>query len=234
LLVVRLRIDPDCANLAGVTNRDVAASSAAGISGIQVATLREGDRQIPVVARLRMEERAKLSDLQNLYVYASWTSQTAPLMGIASLQHEIETQRLRRLEHFRTISVHAFPAAGVLAFEALKAGCPRLMAVEKTLPPGYTMQIGGEYAKQQQGFRNLVIVLAISVVAIYVALVLQFGDAVKPVLVFAAVPYGTVGGLAALHVMGTPFGFMAFLGIASLVGVTVSHVIVMTEQDMLS
>jgi multidrug efflux pump len=46
---------------------------------------------------------------------------------------------------------------------------------------------------------------------------------------FAAVPYGTVGAVAALYVMGTPFGFMAFLGIASLVGVIVSHVIVLFD-----
>src|SRR5206468_2986515 len=97
------------------------------------------------------------------------------------------------------------------------------------VPPGYSMQIGGEYAKQQQGFADLVIVLAISVAAIYLALVFQFRSAIKPWLVFAAVPYGTVGALAALYVMGTPFGFMAFLGIASLVGVIVSHVIVLFD-----
>ena len=44
-----------------------------------------------------------------------------------------------------------------------------------------------------------------------------------------AVPYGAVGAVAALWLTGTPFGFMAFLGIASLVGVIVSHVIVLFE-----
>jgi uncharacterized membrane protein len=41
--------------------------------------------------------------------------------------------------------------------------------------------------------------------------------------------YGTVGAIAALWLMGQPFGFMAFLGIASLVGVIVSHVIVLFD-----
>lgn len=35
-----------------------------------------------------------------------------------------------------------------------------------------------------------------------------------------------VGALAALWIMGAPFGFMAFLGVVSLVGVIVSHIIV--------
>jgi multidrug efflux pump subunit AcrB len=66
-------------------------------------------------------------------------------------------------------------------------------------------------------------------VSIFLALVIQFRNAIKPFIVFAAIPYGIVGALAALYVTGTPFGFMAFLGIASLVGVIVSHVIVLFD-----
>src|SRR5258706_4284155 len=38
-----------------------------------------------------------------------------------------------------------------------------------------------------------------------------------------------MGGLTALWIMGTPFGFMAFLGIISLVGLIVSHIIVLFD-----
>jgi multidrug efflux pump subunit AcrB len=71
--------------------------------------------------------------------------------------------------------------------------------------------------------------MAISVLLIYIALVVQFRSAIKPFLVFAAIPYGMTGALAGLVVMRQPFGFMGFLGIASLVGVIVSHVIVLFD-----
>jgi multidrug efflux pump subunit AcrB len=64
---------------------------------------------------------------------------------------------------------------------------------------------------------------------IYLALVFQFRHAIKPLVVFAAIPYGVVGSIAALWLMRTPFGFMAFLGVASLVGVIVSHIIVLFD-----
>jgi|SRR5215813_8618257 len=67
------------------------------------------------------------------------------------------------------------------------------------------------------------------VVAIFLSLVYQFKNAIKPFVVFAAVPYGIVGGLVALWIMGAPFGFMAFLGIISLVGLIVSHIIVLFD-----
>src|SRR5262249_56137352 len=78
-------------------------------------------------------------------------------------------------------------------------------------------------------FGNLVVVLVISIIAIFLALVIQFKNAVKPLIVFAAIPFGVVGALVALGSMGSPFGFMAFLGIISLIGVIVSHVIVLFD-----
>ena len=57
----------------------------------------------------------------------------------------------------------------------------------------------------------------------------QFKSAIKPIIVFSAIPFGIVGALVSLIVMGEPFGFMAFLGVASLIGVIVSHVIVLFD-----
>jgi multidrug efflux pump len=91
------------------------------------------------------------------------------------------------------------------------------------------MEIAGEYKDQQESFQELALVMAISIGMIFLALVIQFKNAVKPFIVFAAIPYGMVGALAALWVMGAPFGFMAFLGVASLVGVIVSHIIVLFD-----
>src|SRR5688572_9183988 len=105
----------------------------------------------------------------------------------------------------------------------------KLNAFAETLPSGYSMEIGGEEEEQTKSFKELVVVLLISVVAIFLALVFQFKHAFKPLIVFAAIPFGMVGALFSLWVMGTPFGFMAFLGCVSLVGVIVSHVIVLFD-----
>ena len=226
---VRLDIDPDRANLSGITNEDVAVSSAAGLSGAEVTVFQEGDKQIPVLARLRADERAQLSDLQSLYVYASDNEQKIPLREVSSVNYGMEVSRIMRREHFRTITVIGFPEPGAYPSTILAKAEDEINAFIESLPPGYQLVWGGEKAKQIQGFRNLTMVLIISVLAIFVALVLQFNNAIKPFLVFAAVPYGVVGSLTALVIMGEPFGFMAFLGIASLVGVIVSHVIVLFD-----
>ncbi len=227
--VVRLRVDPDRANLAGVSNQDVAAASATGMNGYRLTVLRENDKQIPIVARLRLHERAQLADVQSLYVYSSQGTQKVPLRQVSSIAYDLETANLRRRNHFRTITVSCFPEAGVLPSEIMVAAGPRLQELERALPIGYEMQIGGEQEEQVKGFRDLAIAMGISVAMIFLALVIQFRNAVKPFIVFAAIPYGMVGAFAALYLMQAPFGFMAFLGVASLVGVIVSHVIVLFD-----
>jgi multidrug efflux pump subunit AcrB len=226
---VTLKVDPDRANIAGVTNQDVAQSSAAALSGTGVTTLRRGDQQIPVVSRLRASERASLSDLSSLYVYSSSSNNKVPLLEVSTIENILQTLRIRHLEHFRTISVQSFTRAGVLPSEVFKAAKPKFDQLQASLPPGYRIIISGEQAKQEQGFVNLALVMAVSIGMIFLALAFQFKHAVKPFLVLAAAPYGVVGALIALYVMHSAFGFMAFLGIASLVGVIVSHVIVLFD-----
>ncbi|HKC85318.1 MAG TPA: efflux RND transporter permease subunit [Blastocatellia bacterium] len=226
---VGLRTDPDRATLAGVSNLDVAAASSTATSGYTLTSLREGDKQIPVVARLRMEERAQLADINNLYVYSSQGTGRVPLGQVSSIAYRMQTEKLRRRNQFRTITVACFPTAGVLASEVMSAAQTRLEAFAGALPPGYKMEIGGEQEEQVKGFQELSVILLISIVAIFLALVFQFKHAVKPLIVFAAIPFGMAGALAALWVMGSPFGFMAFLGCVSLVGVIVSHVIVLFD-----
>jgi multidrug efflux pump len=226
---VQLKVDSDRANLAGVTNLDVARSSAGSMDGLPVGQLRERDHLIPIVLRLRSAERARLSDIGNLYVQASLTNQRVPLRQVSNISYGMVTTKILRRNHARTVTVSAFPASGVLPSEVMGRAHADLLAMASALPPGFKMEIGGEEEEQVKGFKNLVTVLAISITCIFVALVIQFKSATKPLVLFAAIPYGVAGALVCLALMDAPFGFMAFLGIISLIGVIVSHVIVLFD-----
>jgi multidrug efflux pump subunit AcrB len=228
-LHLEVRADPVRASLSGITEQDIADATDAATAGRAVGVLREGDTQIPIIARLRLEDRARLGDLDSLYVYPSQGGQAVPIGQVAKIVPRMEAVVLRRRNQFPCITVSCFPTAGHLASDvdgAARAGLDRLRA---TLPPGYQIEQGGEIEEQQKAFLQLVAVLAVSVVCIYLALTFEFKNAVKPLLVFAAVPYGVIGAVIGLRVMNEPFGFMAFLGIISLVGVLVSHIIVLFD-----
>lgn len=222
-------VDPARANLSGVTNSDVQTAISGALTGLQAGTFREGDKQIPIIARLRMQERSQLSDLRNLYVFSQQDSTNVPLLQIAQLGLKPETPKIRRFDQYRTITIQCWPEVGHLSSEVISAAMPALEEFQKQLPNGFIFRFGGEYKEQTSGFGDLAIVLVICVFAIYLALLAQFKHAIKPLIVFAAIPYGIVGAVTALAIVGQPFGFMAFLGVISLIGVIVSHIIVLFE-----
>src|SRR5262249_32554835 len=131
-------------NLSGLTNLDVAAASSRGMMGSKVTTLREGDKQIPVIARLRMAERAQPEDIQNLYVYSSQGTQKIPLRQVSSITYDMRSAKLRSRTQLRTITVSAMPADGTMPAEVMKRARPHLEAMKANLAPGYTLAVGGE------------------------------------------------------------------------------------------
>jgi len=139
--VLRLDIDSDRANFAGLTNYDVATSSASAINGRTVTQLRDGDSLIPVVVRLRPEERAKLSDVQNLYVASENGTTRVPLGQVSKIAYGMETEKLRRRNQFRTITVSAYPADGVLPSEVMGAAGKR-SATRRSAACSLTLLLG--------------------------------------------------------------------------------------------
>jgi multidrug efflux pump subunit AcrB len=228
-LKLSVDVNTDRASLAKVTNSDVSNAVQGALQGIQAGTYREGEKQIAILGKLRMEEASQLSDLHNLYVFSSQQKSNVPLQQVASIDLKPTIPKIKRFDQYRTITVQCWPAEGHLPSEVISAALPKLKEFEKQLPAGFTFRYAGEQKSQVSGFGDLATVLVICILCIYLALLAQFKNAVKPLIVFAAIPYGIVGAVTALAIMGEPFGFMAFLGVISLIGIIVSHIIVLFE-----
>jgi multidrug efflux pump subunit AcrB len=225
----RFEINQDRAGLAGVSSQDIAVSTYSAINGTPIGTLREGRKNIPIVQLMDYRQRETLTDLNQLYVYSSQSPVAFTLGQIAKLSYSPETAVIHRVNQYRAINVAALPAPGRLASDVTEPLMPRLREFEQQLPPGYRLEIVGELKEQLRGQKQSLIVLLSSIVAIYLALVFQFKNAIKPFIVFAAIPFGVVGAFASIWIMGMPMGFLAILGITSLIGVIVSHVIVLFD-----
>jgi multidrug efflux pump subunit AcrB len=235
-----LKVDTDRAALSGLTNQDVATTVGTGLSGLTISQLRERDKLIGIDLRLRPSERSQLDDLYSLYVASASKDVRVPLSQIASFERQIITPKIRRRDHERCITVRCDTVNGVLPSDVVNqllavlpaqsgSQATKAAANDVAFPVGYRWEFGGEKFEQDKGFHSLTIALIVSFAAIYLALVVQFNSVTQPLLVYAAVPFGVVGGLLGLAVMGSSFGFMAFLGVASLAGLIISHVIVLFD-----
>jgi multidrug efflux pump subunit AcrB len=200
-----------------------------GVVGAPIGYLREGRKNIPIVQLMDYGQRETITDLGQLYIYSSQSPVRVTLGQISRLSYSAETAVIHRVNQYRAINVAALPAPGRLAEEITTPLMPRIHEFEQQLPPGYRFEIVGELKEQLKGQRRSLTVVVASVIAIYLALVFQFRNAFKPFIVFAGIPFGAVGAFASLWLTGRPMGFLAILGITSLIGVIVSHVIVLFD-----
>lgn len=224
---LKVTVDDVRANRVGVTREDVASASMLALSGQTVTQLRDEDRLIDVNLRLRPSERTSATSLESLAVWSSRTNRAVPLEQVGAVQLDHQPQKIVRYRQERTITVGALPRPGELPSVLFNDARKQLASLE--LPPGYRLSYGGEFEQQARAFGHVRIALVVSVLLIFLVLVWQFESVFKPLIVFAAIPFGLVGAVLGLVLTNTRFGFMAFLGVASLVGVIVSHIIVLFD-----
>ncbi len=220
-------IDADAANLAGVTNADVAFTTSSLLSGALLTTYREGDHRVPVMLRTIREQRQSLSDLSDIYVNGQ--SGKVPLDSIATVSPSWQPAVIARRGGVPTVTVGAQVDDGELANTVANRLRPRLEEMLGTLPPDYFLEDGGELEETAAAQGKLIRAVALSIVLMMLVLTVQYNSVVKPVVILFAVPMAMIGVLVGLLVTGWPMGFMAMLGILSLGGIVINNAIVLVD-----
>ncbi|MDJ0522865.1 MAG: efflux RND transporter permease subunit [Planctomycetota bacterium] len=224
---VEVRIDPDAANLAGVTNMDVANTLNGLISGRRLTTYREGDHLVPVFLRMQDAERKRLSDLSRIYV--NGRSGKVPLSSLATLEPAWQPAVIARRDQRRTVTVGGQAQAGFLANQvstSMEADVEKLVA---TMSPGSRWEYGGEMEESTKSQAQLSAAFGLSGLLILLVLISQYNSFAKPFIVLAAVPLSLIGALIGLFTTGWALGFMPMLGIISLAGVVINNAIILID-----
>ncbi|HVA48849.1 MAG TPA: efflux RND transporter permease subunit [Pirellulales bacterium] len=224
-----LHVAAQRANIAGVTNESLANLVHGALAGLTATNIRERDRLIPVVLKLRPDERSRLDDLRTLSLPTAGGASHVPLDEVAAFCPEAVAPKVARRDHQRCLTVKCDTVRGVLPSSVVKYLESKLPESARGWPAGYQYVFGGEKEEQEKGFGSTCMAMLMSLAAIYLALVMQFNSLTKPLVVFTAVPFGMVGGLMGLLFFNVPIGFLALLGLASLAGVIISHIIVLFE-----
>ena len=128
---------------------------------------------------------------------------------------------LTRINQQRTVTVKALAPFGALASGILKQA--------RTAFPVSGIEFGGEERELANSQREMERVLKISLALIAFAMVIQFRSMMKSLVVMLTVPLGLIGAFTGLATTHASFGFMALIGIVSLAGVIVSHIIVLSD-----
>lgn len=195
----------------------------AAFGGLTVTELREGSRLVPVILRLRAEERDDAAKVNDLRV-ESLGGGLVPLRDFAKVETEPDFAMIHHHGQRRAVTVKSYSPIGELPAAVLAKAKPALDRI--VLPPGYRLAYDGEAKELKQSSEEMGGVMLVSLALIALAMIIQFNSVTKSVVVMLTVPLGLIGGLAGLAL----FCFMAMIAIVSLAGVIVSHIIVLSDS----
>jgi multidrug efflux pump subunit AcrB len=223
---IQIDIDQDRANSLGVNNDQIGKVSQASFTGLKVTELREGDRLIPVLIRGRIEDRSEAEKMRGLYVPTA-DGKGVPFESFSKIKIQPEFVTIPHYNQLRTVTVKSYAPFGVLPSEILDRARPALAKIK--LDPGYEMKFAGEDKELRENKAEMSLVMKVCLALIAFTMVLQFRSVIKSVVVMLTVPLALIGALLGLWITGSPLGFMAMLAMVSLVGVMVSHIIVLSD-----
>ena len=225
--LVDVDVNAEISNRLGISNALVSQLLAGAFSGAPVSTFWEGDRAVNIVLRLDPRDRASFEDVRDAYVTSPITHASVPLRSLAGLQPQWQPSRIVRRNGVRTLTVRAFPRQGHYASEILKAINPKIQSLP--LPAGYHSEYGGEKTNTSETMPAMQAALAVSLVAIFLVLLLQFRTLSDPLIVMSSIPLTLFGAMLGLALTHYPFGFTAFTGLISLCGIVVRNAIILVD-----
>ncbi len=225
---VRVDVDQDKARALGVSSVQIKAALEASLSGTPITQYREDDQAIAVMARLVAAERTDLNNLKDAKIYLR-DGKFVPVSQVARLALDSEESELWRRNRIPTLTVRA-DIEGAQAPDVTGALWPKLEALNKDLPMGYGIEMGGAAESSAKAQNSVFAVMPVTLVVVLVLLMIQLQDIKKMVLVLLTAPLGLIGVALIMAAFQIPFGFVAMLGVIALAGMIIRNSVILVVQ----
>jgi len=226
---MRIRIDQDEARLLGLSSQALADVLNTLISGATATQVRDDIYLVDVVLRATDEQRVSLDTLRTIPVPLP-NGSTVPLSQFASFEYEQEYPQIVRRDRLPTLTVQADIAGEVLPETVVNELASAIEAKSKTLPPGYSIVVGGTVEDSAESLASVLAVVPIMLLIMFTVLMVQLRSFQRLALVLTVAPLGLIGVVSALLISGMPLGFVAILGVLALIGMITKNAVILIDQ----
>jgi cobalt-zinc-cadmium resistance protein CzcA len=206
----------------GLNASDIHDVIEAAVGGKTATEIYEGERRFQAVVRFPENLRSSIPEIRRILVTAS-DGEQVPLESLAHIQLVQGASQIKREMAKRRIvigiNVRDRDLGGYVAELQKKVG------KQVPLPAGYYYEWGGQFQNMERARRHLMIIVPITIGAIFFLLFMLFRSVRLAALIILVLPFASMGGVAALYATGeylsvpASVGFIALWGIAVLNGV---------------
>ena len=225
---VNYQIDPPTTARAGFTPDEVAIDAAAILEGEPAATpVVVNDRAYTVRVRFPDANRTNIEAMNNTLLVSS-AGRTGTLGSLATVTQIPGQMEIRRENLQRDLQVTA-RLEGV----DLGTGMAKVQneIAKLKLPASIRIEYGGQYADQQQTFRDLLFVFVMALAFVFAVLLFEFRSFSAPAAILSSALLSTAGVFLALFITRTDFSVSAFMGLIMVIGIVAKNGILLLDAE---
>lgn len=226
---LQLRVNQDEARQLSLSSSSIAAEVNAVISGTTITQLRDDIYLIELVTRGTDDQRASISGLRNLQVPIP-DGRTVPLSQFATFEYGQDLPVIWRRDRVPTLTVKADVTPDTLPEAVVNALDSDVAVLSASLPPSYQIVVGGTAEESTNSRNSVMAVVPLMLFVMLTVLMVQLQSFQRLFIVLSVVPFGLIGVVAALLIANKPLGFVAFLGILSLLGMIARNAVILIDQ----
>ncbi|UWZ85402.1 efflux RND transporter permease subunit [Occallatibacter riparius] len=192
------------------------------IAGKSATEIYEGERRFQAIVRLPDSDRDTVEKIKEIMV-SSPNGIRVPLEDLARIRVSEGPAQINREMGKRRIVVGINVQGRDLGGYVTEL--ERSVRTQVPLPPGYSFEWGGQFQNMQRAMHHLMIIVPVTIGAIFFLLFLLFHSVRFAALIITVLPFASIGGVLGLFVsreyLSVPasVGFIALWGIAVLNGV---------------
>jgi HAE1 family hydrophobic/amphiphilic exporter-1 len=219
----------------GVTAHDAGQTLSALTQGIVASQLREpGQREADIRVQAKSPYERDFDVLKAVPIAGTQNGQ--PVMVSLSQVTEIEMgtgpSELRRYNRGRTITVTASLADGYVlsqVTEPIGKAIDSQIRARGLIPPGYSVEFGGDAEEQASNFGQIGVALGLSILLVYMLLAALYESFIMPFSVLFALPVALVGAFFGLAITHNTLNLLSLIGLIVLMALVGKNGILLVD-----
>ncbi len=222
---VNVEIDRDKAAAMGVTAFQIEDALASGFGDRQISTIYRPDNEYKVIVELKPEYQLDPAALSMLYIRSS-NGQLVPLNAVAKLTQSVGPLAVNHSGQLPSVTLSFGLKPGV----ALGGAVTEVEKVARTvLPATISASFAGEAQAYEASLVGLGLLLALTIIVIYVLLGVLYESFIHPLTILSGLPSAGFGAIVTLMIFNYPLNIYGFVGIIMLIGIVKKNAIMMID-----